>query len=276
VRSGARLPNPVQDPAATALPGGGALLLGGLDQADTSVATIVRVHDGTARASGALPAALHDATAATVAGHAYLFGGGNLGSSAAILRGGHVRAGELPVAASDVAAATVGDTVYVVGGFDGAQALNTIVAWRPGHPAHVVGRLPQPLRYAAVTAIAGKVLIAGGTSGDGAQREILAFDPVIRRVRRLGLLPEAITHAAAGTLSGHALVLGGRGSGLSTQSRRIIAIDPVSGHAAIVGRLPLALSDVGSASLGDRVLLAGGRDRGGRVRDELYEVTAMR
>src|SRR5256885_6280646 len=41
-------------------------------------------------------------------------------------------AGRLPRPASDVSAAVVGNTAYVVGGYDGAQPLDTIVAWRPG------------------------------------------------------------------------------------------------------------------------------------------------
>ncbi|MDX6689649.1 MAG: hypothetical protein QOG15_1106 [Solirubrobacteraceae bacterium] len=251
------------------------VLFGGLDRVDTSVASIVSVRGAVARTSGTLPSALHDAAAATVAGHAYLFGGGNLGSSAAILRGGRTRAGALPVAASDVSAATGGGTGYILGGYDGSRPLNTIVAWRPGGAAKVVARLPKPLRYAAVTATDGLVLIAGGTSGVVAQRGILAFDPVTHRVRRIGRLPEAVTHAAAGTLAGRLLVIGGRGSGLATQSRRIIAVDPVNGRTATAGRLPVALSDLGAATLGDRILLAGGRDRGGKVRDEIYDVSAI-
>lgn len=271
-----RLPSPVQDPATTALAPDGALLLGGLDQADTSVASILRVRGGTARRSGTLPSALHDAAAATIGRRAYLFGGGNLGSSAAILREGHKQVGALPVAASDVAAATLGASVYIVGGYDGSRPLDTIVAWHPGGASRVVGRLPLALRYAAVTAVAGRLLIAGGTSGVAASRLILTFDPATRRVRRLGRLPQPITHAAAGTLAGRVLVLGGRGSGLATQSREIIAIDPVNGRTSTAGRLPRALSDLGAATLADRILLAGGRDRGGTVHGELYDVSAIR
>jgi YVTN family beta-propeller protein len=274
VRLVGRLPSPVQDPATTPLPPDEAVLFGGLDQADTSTASIVHIRAGVARSGGALPSALHDAAATTVAGRPYLFGGGNLGSSAAILRGGRSQVGVLPVAASDVAAASVDGVAYIVGGYDGARPLDTIVAWRPGHGARVVAHLPQPLRYAAVTSVGGKVLIAGGTSGIVAQRAILRFDPVTRQVRRIGRMPKAVTHAAAGTVAGRVLVLGGRRSGLATQSRQITAVDPVSGQTAAAGRLPVAMSDFGAATLGDRVVLAGGRDRGGTVRDEVYEVAA--
>ena len=65
----------------------------------------------------------------------------------------------------------------MVGGYDGAEALDTILAWRPGSPARTVARLPLSLRYAAVAATAGGLVIAGGTHGEAAQREILRFDP---------------------------------------------------------------------------------------------------
>src|ERR1700704_3316245 len=68
------LPAPVQDPATTAY-GRGALLAGGLDTGDVSVADLRRVGDGPARRVGRLPAPLHDAAAATLAGTPYVVGG---------------------------------------------------------------------------------------------------------------------------------------------------------------------------------------------------------
>jgi hypothetical protein len=41
--------------------------------------------------------------------------------------------------------------------------------------------MPRPLRYAAVAAVGGRLLIAGGTSGVTARREILLFDPATGR-----------------------------------------------------------------------------------------------
>ena len=55
----------------------------------------------------------------------------------------------------------------------------------------MAAELPRPLRYAAVAAVGGRVLIAGGTSGTTARREVLRFDPRTRRVRRIGRLPQA-------------------------------------------------------------------------------------
>ena len=263
------LPAPLQDPATFGLDSGRALLLGGLDRADTSVAQVVRAGAGSATVLGSLPAAVHDAAATRIGGAGYLFGGGNVGSSDAIVRvsatGAVSVAGHLPVAASDVGAATVGASAYVVGGYDGTSPLRSIVAWAPGEPARVVGQLPRPLRYAAVASAGGRVIVAGGTDGGQASRAILAFDPATRRVRRIGTLPRALTHAAAATLGRTVYVIGGRGSGLGSQTGGIVAIDPATGRTRAAGRLPVATSDAGVAALGDRILVAGGRDRSGRV-----------
>jgi hypothetical protein len=268
VRRAGVLPAPVQDPATAAL-GRRAIFAGGLDSADVSVAAEVSLPGE--RNEGALPAPLHDGAAATVGGRAYLFGGGNLASSAAIVRlGRSPRAvARLPRPASDVAAATIGETGYVVGGYDGTVALDTIVAWRPGQPVgRVAGHLPHGLRYAAVAAAGGRLIVAGGTVGVAASRDVLAFDG--RSVRRIGRLPAPLTHAAAATLHGRMYVFGGRGAALGSQRRAILAIDPASGRVRSAGRLPVALSDMGAATVGDRVLLVGGRDRAGRVHDEVW------
>jgi DNA-binding beta-propeller fold protein YncE len=272
------LPAPVQDPATTAY-GRGALLAGGLDTRDVSVADLVRVGDGRARRVGRLPAALHDAAATTIGGTPYVVGGGDAGSSMSAIErigsgGAATRAGALPVGASDVSAASIGHMGYVVGGYTGRVPLRSILRFGGGGPVRDVGTLPRPLRYAAVAAADGRLVIAGGTSGTTAQRDILRFDPATRRVTRIGSLPAPLTHAAAATLGGTVYVIGGRGEALGAQHAQILAIDPGSGRTRLAGRLPTALSDTGAAAVGSRILVAGGRDAGGRVHDELLALTA--
>ena len=264
------LPSPLQDPAAAA-DGHGALLLGGLTAADTSTSDIVSVTPGGHGVRlGALPVAVHDAAAVTLGGATYLFGGGNgVSQSADIYRidprtGRSVRAGSLPAPSSDQTATALGGTAYVVGGYTGATWLDTIVAWRPGSSARVVGHLPAALRYAAVTAAAGRIVIAGGSLIDGtASSDVLAFAPGTGRIRRIGRLPAPTTHAAAATLGGVAYVIGGRGPTPGTAVSRIVAVDPAAGKIRVAGRLPSALSDVGAATAGGRILVAGGRGAAG-------------
>jgi hypothetical protein len=262
------LPAAVQLPA-VAPDATGALSVGGLDDSDSSVASVVQIDASSARTVGALPLALHDAAAARVGSATYLFGGGEPGgTSAAIFRVGESAvqsAGQLPVGASDTAAATIAGTAYVVGGYTVSAPLRTIVAFRPGVATRVVGMLPRSLRYAAVAAVDGRVLVAGGTSGTTAQRAILSFDPHSGAMREIGLLPQATTHAAGASLNGWFYVIGGRGEGLSEQRSTILAIDPRSGAVRMAGHLPEALSDIGVTSLAGHLLAVGGRNSAGTV-----------
>ncbi|MFL5895528.1 MAG: hypothetical protein ACJ76Z_10520, partial [Thermoleophilaceae bacterium] len=274
-----RLPAPVQLPA-VAPQGNGALVIGGLDRADASSSSIVRIGSGgaAARQTGRLPAALHDAAAATLGSRTLFVGGGNAGSSSGAIMlvapgGTTTRVGSLPTAASDVAAAALDGSVYVAGGYDGAKPLDTIVRVAPSGSGRVVAHMPLPLRYAAVASAGQRLLIAGGTSGTRATDAILSFDPATRRVRRIGRLPAPTTHAAAVTLGGHVFLIGGRGDAPDSQRDWTLAIDPATGRVRRAGHLPVALSDISAASLGDHALVVGGRDARGGVHDEIWSLT---
>jgi hypothetical protein len=199
------LPQPVQD-AAAARRGSGALVVGGLSAADTSIGDIRFVSGGDDARRGSLAGVRHDAAAVSLGGTTYIFGGGDgvrqLDEIVAIGPRGQARvAGRLPQPASDLAAAAIGDTAYVVGGYTGARWLDTILAWKPGEKPRVAGRLPAALRYAAVTAVDGRLVIAGGSLPSGtASNAVLVFDPTQGRVRRIGRLPAPTTHAAAASL----------------------------------------------------------------------------
>jgi YVTN family beta-propeller protein len=266
-RSIGTLGQPLQD-AAAAPSGSGALLLGGLNAADTSVADIRFVSTRGEAARGSLPGVRHDAAAVSLGGAAYVFGGGNgpsqLDEIVKVGPAGRTSVvGRLPQPASDVSAAVISGTAYVVGGFTGTRWLNTILAWRPGAPPRVAARLPVALRYAAVAAARGKLVIAGGSIPSGtASRTVLSFDPVRGRLRAIGRLPAATTHAAAATLNGIAYVIGGRGSIVGTATGRIFAIDPSTGLRS-AGSLAAPRSDLAAVSVPGGILLAGGRGPGG-------------
>jgi N-acetylneuraminic acid mutarotase len=259
---------PLRDPASAPLPGGRFVLLGGLDAADTSTAGIelAGLHGVTRTAS--LPIAQHDAQAAALGGNVYVFGGGSYSELDHIVRfdpssGAVATVGSLPSAQSDVAVTEFAGSAYVVGGFDGASWKNTILAWHPGSAATVVGRLPVGLRYAAVTAAAGRLIIIGGSTPSAASDAILSFDPATGRVRRIGTLPEPITHAGAATLGSTVFVVGGRGDALDAQTARLWAIDPSTGRVRTAGRLPQPLSDAGVLAVGHGIVVAGGLTRSG-------------
>jgi DNA-binding beta-propeller fold protein YncE len=263
-RSAGALDQPLQD-AAAAPSGAGALLLGGLNAADTSVADVRFVARARERARGSLPGVRHDAAAVSLGGSAYVFGGGNGPSQLDEIvkvgpTGGASVVGHLPQPASDVSAAVIGGTAYVVGGYTGTRWLNTILAWRPGTAPRVAARLPVALRYAAVTAAGGRLVIAGGSTPNGtASRVVLAFDPQRRTLKAIAEQPAPLTHAAAATLHGIAYVIGGRGAYTGTATGRIIAIDPATGRVRFAGTLAEPRSDLAAVSVPGGILLAGGR-----------------
>jgi N-acetylneuraminic acid mutarotase len=272
-----RLPVPVQDAAVAAVGPNRVLLIGGLDQGEASLTDIVDVSGSQASKAGALATATHDASASTLGGQVYLFGGGALTSFSTIVRiasdGETQPAGQLPTPASDLATAVISGTVYIVGGYTGQTPLRTILAWHPGAQARVVGLLPKPLRYAAVAAQSGQLVIAGGTTGVEASRDVYRFDPRTGSVTTLARLPRPLTHAAAVALNGTMFVLGGRDASADSQTRQILAISP-SGDVSAAGVLPEPLSDLSAVALGEHVLIAGGRSPGAHLHDAILMLSA--
>jgi hypothetical protein len=279
VTESGQLPAAVQDAAAAPAGSAGVLLIGGLDRDETSVADVIQIDGGDVRRIGALSTALHDACASAVAGQVYLFGGGQLTSFSQILwvgsSGTAQPVGSLPTRASDVACTTVRGIVYIVGGYTGQEPLRTIVSWRPGGTPRIVAMLPKPLRYATVGQSGGQVMIAGGTSGLQASRDVYRFDPRSGKVRQLARLPYPVTHAAGASLGGSLLVIGGRGASPSSQTRDVLGISP-TGAVSVVGTLPRALSDMVAVQSGEAVVLAGGRDNTGRVQSSSFTITLER
>jgi YVTN family beta-propeller protein len=275
------LPAPLQDAAAAAVDRKRVLLLGGLDAADSSTATVRLFSGDRARGVGVLGGPLHDAAAVTLGTSVYLFGGGNgVAQLDAIQRvdprtGTSAVVGRLPAPSSDHAAAAVDGTAYVVGGYTGRRWLDTIVAWRPGSAARVVARLPTPLRYAAVAAADGRLVIAGGSlPGGRASSAVFAYDPQTRKLSRVGRLPQPTTHAAAATLAGDVYVVGGRGAVVGTPTSHVVEVEP-EGGLRIAGLLPRPLSDASAIGLDNRILVAGGRT-GDSATDQLGELIGTR
>jgi N-acetylneuraminic acid mutarotase len=266
------LPAAVQDAAVASLGGERVVMLGGLDGAQNSTAQVTMLDGARGAAAGTLPAPQHDAQAALLGGAVYVFGGGEQSSFNHILRydpssGAVADVATLPSAASDVAVATLGGTAYVVGGYDGVHPLDTILAWRPGAPPRVAGHLPLGLRYAAVAAIGGRLVIAGGTTAGGVSNAIFSFTPASGAgegaVRQIGTLPNTLTHASATELGGRIYIVGGREQASGAQTAAILEVDPTTGRVTRVGGLPQPLSDAAIAADAGRIVVAGGESAQG-------------
>ena len=264
---------PVQDAAAAAIGGNRAMLLGGLTAADISRADIRIATPRSDRPAGSLPLAVHDAAAVRLGSDVYLFGGGDGRRHADATRSsrrppgaGVPRVvGRLPAPSSDQAAAAIGGTAYIVGGYTGSTLARHDRRVAAGHGARVWRTLPSPLRYAAVTAAGGRLVIAGGSLADGtASRAVLAFTPGHGRVRRIGRLPAPTTHAAAAALGG--VVVRDRRPRRDRRTRRPARSSrstraPASRARPARSRRRAPTSP--RSSLGGRILLAGGRGASG-------------
>ena len=264
-RSTGSLASPREGASAVLAPDGSVILLGGLGRSPATSTEVRRLNHGRDTLIGHLPMALHDTAAVTLGGAVYLFGGGNTIERDSILRinpvtGTATPAGRLPSPSSDLAGAVLGDTAYLVGGYDGTRWSDAILAWRPGQSARVVAHLPHTVRYAAVTATGGRLIIAGGSTPSGALDTVETYDPSTKRVTMIGHLPRPTTHAAAAELNGVVYLVGGRGATPGTPTRRIVAIDPTRGTIQSAGNLPHALSDLTAVSVAGHIILAGGKD----------------
>jgi DNA-binding beta-propeller fold protein YncE len=261
----------IQD-AAAAPYAGGAVLIGGLTPADVSSDQIVTATRAGSRRIGRIPNALHDSAAVTIGPSTYLFGGGTgLAQIDTILMidprtGAAQPVGHLPSGSSDQSGTAIGRTAYIVGGYTGTRWLDTIVAWSPGGQSRVVAHLPHTLRYAAVTAAAGRVVIAGGSLENGSASDaVYAFVPATRKVSRIGRLPAPTTHAAAAAIGGTVFVIGGRGAVVGTPTDRIVAVDPLKRNVHLAGSLGQPLSDLAAVAEPRGILLAGGHGSSGTV-----------
>jgi DNA-binding beta-propeller fold protein YncE len=268
-----RLDAPIQD-AAAAPYAGGVVLAGGLTPADVSSDAIVTATRAGSARVGRIPTALHDSAAVHIGRAVYLFGGGTATTQLDTIlmidprTGAAQAAGHLPTGSSDQAAAAIGRTAYIVGGYTGGRWLDTIVAWRPGGTAHVVARLPHTLRYAAVTAVGKRLIIAGGSLESGAASDtVFEYVPAVGRVVRLGRLPAQTTHAAAAAIGSLAFVIGGRGGSVGTPTDRIVSVDPATHRIRVAGRLDRPRSDLAAVADARGILVAGGRDATGTVAD---------
>jgi N-acetylneuraminic acid mutarotase len=118
-------------------------------------------------------------------------------------------------------------------------------------------------------------MIAGGTSGTQASRDVYSFNPSSGRLRALARLPYPVTHAAGASLGGSMLVIGGRGDGAVSQRHDILAVSP-AGAVSVAGALPRSLSDLAAVQSGESVILAGGRDSAGHTQSAILTVTPKR
>ena len=257
-----RLPAPVEREVAVA-DGGRILVAGGLDASSASTNGVFALDPTTHALArlGTVPQPFHDATGALIGRSLFVFGGGAAASSSAVQRfdlasGAGSVVAHLPRALSDLSSAVVGGTIYLVGGYDGHAPRREIYRTSDGRHFELAALLPIGLRYPAVAAVDGKVVIAGGTSAGGASAHVFVYDPATGHVRAVGLLPNATSGAQAFARGGRVYVAGGVDSA-GTVTGAVTAINPRTGRISpVAGSLPVR--NAGVVAVGGAVYVIGG------------------
>ncbi len=253
---------------------------GGLDASSTSTGRIGALSGATVSSLGTLPTAMHDAASAGLNGAVYLFGGGTATQQLdTVFRiaadGTTTKVATLPSRSSDSIAATIGSTAYVVGGYDGVKWLDTIVAFTPGAAPRVVAHMPIALRYPAVAAFNGAIVIAGGTTPTvRATSAIYSFAPTTKAISIIGSLPNPITHASAIASGDEVVVLGGFNGAKAPQSA-VVAIQLATKRIRRAGSLSTARSDTGIVVANGKIVIVGGKSAAGAV-TTITELVAAR
>jgi N-acetylneuraminic acid mutarotase len=266
------LPAPVQRAVAVGSRSG-IVIAGGLDAGGASTNGVFRLDPSSGHFTrlGTVPEPFHDAAAGLIGTRLFVFGGGSSHSSSSVqsfdlaTRKGSVAA-HLPRPLSDVAAATIGGTIYLVGGYDDHNPRAEIYATTDGTHFRLVGWLPHGLRYPAVAASGGRLVVAGGNLASGApSAAIYGFDPGSGQVRVLGQLATATAHASAVTLGGSVYIVGGVDAAGQTIPSATRVDSPAQKVSPLALNVPLA--DAAVAQVGSQVFLLGGRRNGRAVAD---------
>lgn len=242
------------------LDGASVLVAGGLTDAGTTDAILkVDLPGGPTTSFGHLPAPVHDAGGALLAGRPVVVGGGDQAPETTVQTFDAVL-GSLPRPRADLVAVTVKGMLVVVGGGTAAGPDTSVLATIDGVTFRHLATLKVGVRYPAVGVVDGLIIVAGGTSGGVDRAAIQAIDPVTGVVRLIGSLPRPVSHAAALVIDGHLLIVGGQRGG--TPLDTIDEIDPVTGTVEAKGHLPFAVSDTAPVVVGSVGYLIGGESPG--------------
>jgi outer membrane protein assembly factor BamB len=253
VRRVGSLPTASSRLAATVLPDGRLMALGGLVGGSSSTQIIAGPPSRLVHV-GRLPVASHDDAAVLLGRSVYLLGGGQATSSDAVVRvttaGKAHPAGTLGEPLSDLGAAVIGSTAYIAGGYTGARYATAVLAFHGGTPT-VAARLPVGLRYAGVAELGGKLYVAGGVTTSGDSAAVYAFDPRTKTVTQIATLPAPVAHAPLAALGGALYLIGGDGAA------RVLRITP-AGSVSVAAKLPAPLANAAAVTRGGAIYVLGG------------------
>jgi N-acetylneuraminic acid mutarotase len=102
-----------------------------------------------------------------------------------------------------------------------------------------------------VTALDGRLYVAGGITTSGTSDAVYTYNPATDSVRRIGTLPTPNAYAPLVAMDGSLYLIGGDGS------RTILRIAR-NGRVAVAGRLPDVLANAAAVTIGDAIYVFGG------------------
>jgi hypothetical protein len=242
--------------------GTGILVAGGLDAAQNTVSTVLRIDPdtGATTPAGTLTVPTHDAAGGVLGSQRFVFGGGAQHVSDVVQtlqpNGASIVVGHLPQPRADLATATIGTTVYLVGGYDGTNATRDVLATSDGVRFRTIAQLPIGVRYPAVAALGDNVLVFGGELSGSESSAMQQIDVRTGSARVIGQLPSPRTEAAAVSIGGALFVVGGRAGGAA--STDVLRFDPLSAQLSIDAALPGPIADSAAVTVNGRAYLVGG------------------
>ena len=210
--------------------------------------------------AGRLAEAVHDAGGALLAGSPMVLGGGSLLAGSAVQRvgadGQTAVLGHLPAPRADLRAVDIGGRLVVVGGGTPSAPDPRVLATTDGVHFATIATLRVAVRYPAVAALGGLVLVVGGTDLSGDVAAIQAIDTATGAVRIIGRMPGGLTDAMALVLDGRLIVAGGRTGGRVQDA--VWQVDPTTGAVTRIGRLPMPVADAAGVVVDGVGYLVGG------------------
>lgn len=217
----ASLPRPLHDAAGAVLPDGTAVLVGGGEQEVGSDQVVAVTGPRSGQVLTRLPEGRSDVSAVVADGSLWVLGGyDGRALPATILRWRPGEAapslvGTLPVPVRyGAAAVTPAGRILVVGGTTPDGPTDAVQEVDPATgTARILGRLPLRLGHAAVGVVDGRIVLAGGRTGDArsttAVATIWTLDPTTGSLTEVGALPAPRSDSAFTVADGSLWLLGG-------------------------------------------------------------------
>ena len=272
-------------------PGSNQLVLaGGLTSGNQSGNGIFTLNttNGNLNMTGTVATAFHDASGEVINGSYAIFGGGNSSSfnsaSLVTLSGKVIKSSHLPQARSDSSSLTVNGNTYIIGGYNGNNADPDVLMTNNGTSFASIGKLPVPVRYAAVASEGQYIYVFGGQAIGGSQngkpvRDVQIINTATRSITLANWqLPVPLEGAIAFNIKGELFLAGGQSSttekitpGVGTTQvpgvnvlqnsptfNTIWAVDTANGKFLKAGTLQLPVSNAGVAVVGNYAWIVGG------------------